>query len=77
MAKPAPDGQTLLLGYSALVSNLVLQPSPGYRLADLAPISMLVLTPITLGVRASHGVNTVQEFVALAKKRTGKLSYAS
>lgn len=77
VAKAAPDGLTLLLGYSALVSNVVLQPNPGYRLAELAPVSMLALTPIALGVRSSLGVNTVQEFVALAKRQPKKLSYGS
>lgn len=77
VAKQPPDGQTLLLGYSALISNLVLLPNPGYKLNELVPISMLVLTPIALGVRTSLNVNTVQEFVALAKKSPGKLSYGS
>ena len=77
VAKQPPDGQTLLLGYSALISNLVLQPNVGYKLSELAPVSMLVLTPIALGVRSSLGVNTVQEFVALARQQPGKLSYAS
>jgi tripartite-type tricarboxylate transporter receptor subunit TctC len=77
VAKQPPDGLTLLMSYSALVSNLVLQPNPGYKLSDLVPVCMLVLTPIALGVRSSLNVNTVQEFVALAKKQPGKLSYGS
>ncbi len=77
VAKQPPDGQTLLLGYSALLTNLVLQASTPYKLADLAPVSMMAVTPIALGVRTSLNVNTVQEFVALAKQRPGKFSYAS
>jgi tripartite-type tricarboxylate transporter receptor subunit TctC len=77
VAKAPADGHTLLLGYSALLSNLVLLPNPGYKLADLAPLCMLVLTPIALGVRASLGVNTLQEYIAYAKQQPKKLSYGS
>jgi tripartite-type tricarboxylate transporter receptor subunit TctC len=77
VAKAPPDGLTLLVNYSALISNLVLQPNPGYKLADLAPVCMMALTPIALGVRSSLGVNTLQEFIALAKKQPKKLSYGS
>lgn len=77
VAKAPPDGYTLMVGYSALVSNLVLQQNPGYALADFAPVSMLTISPIALAVRDSLGVNTLQEFVALAKSQPGKLSYGS
>lgn len=77
VAKAAPDGHTLMLSYSALLTNVVLQPNPGYKLADFAPVSMLALTPIALGVRASLGVNTLAEFIALAKSKPGRLTYGS
>ncbi|KQP06200.1 tripartite tricarboxylate transporter substrate binding protein [Pseudorhodoferax sp. Leaf265] len=77
VAKQPPDGQTLLLGYSALLTNLVLQANTPYKLSELAPVSMMAVTPIALGVRTSLNVNTVQEFVALVKRRPGKFSYAS
>ena len=35
------DGYTVLIGYSALLSNTVLMPKPGYRLEDLQPVGML------------------------------------
>lgn len=77
VAKAAADGHTLLLGYSALLSNLVLQPNPGYKLADLVPLCMLVLSPLALGVRSSLGINTLQEYVAYARRHPKKLSYGS
>jgi tripartite-type tricarboxylate transporter receptor subunit TctC len=77
VAKSAPDGLTLLYINSGLLSNLVLQSNPGYKLADLAPVSMLVLTPIALGVRASLGVSTLKEYVALVKSKPGRISYGS
>lgn len=72
-----PDGRTLLQIHTGLLTNLALQPNPGYRLEDLKPVCMLVMAPITLGVRRSLGVNTLQEFIAMAKARPGKLTYAS
>ena len=77
VAKAAPDGYTLLLGYSALISNLLLQQNPSYRLEEFTPIGMVALAPIAIGVRKSLGVNTLQEYVALAKSRPGVLSYGS
>jgi tripartite-type tricarboxylate transporter receptor subunit TctC len=77
VAKSPPDGHTLMIGYSALVSNLVLQKNPGYKLADFAPVSMLTISPIALGVRESLGVRNLGELVALAKSKPGRLSYGS
>jgi tripartite-type tricarboxylate transporter receptor subunit TctC len=79
VAKSAPDGHTLLVGYNgpiavnvSLFSNLPYDP-----LKDLAPITLAVTTPQFLAVHPNVPVNTVGEFVALAKKEPGKLTYAS
>ena len=77
VARSAPDGLTMLLTNSNFLSTTILQPAAGYKTADFVPVSMLVLTPIAIGVRTSLGVNTIQEWVALAKKEPGKLSYGS
>lgn len=77
VARAAPDGHTLLLGYSAFLTNLELLPSAGYKLADFAPVSMVALAPIALGVTKSLNVRTLAEFVALARAKPGKLSYGS
>ena len=71
------DGYTVLIGYSALLSNTVLMPKPGYRLEDLQPVGMLALTPIAFGVRESLPASALKHYVALAKTRPGKLSYGS
>jgi tripartite-type tricarboxylate transporter receptor subunit TctC len=77
VAKAPPDGYTLLVNYSALVSNLVLQPNQIYKLSELAPISMLALTPIAIGTRESLNIKTLRQFVDLARSKPGKLSYGS
>ena len=72
-----PDGHTVLVGYSALLSNTVTMPKPGYQLEDLQPVGMLALTPIAIGIRESLPASTLKQYVALAKTRPGKLSYGS
>lgn len=77
VAKAAPDGYTLLVNYSALISNLVLQPTQTYRMSELAPISMLALTPIAIGVRESLNIRTLKQLVDLARSKPGRISYGS
>ncbi len=77
VARSPADGHTLLLTNSNFLSTTILQPNAGYKLADFAPVSMQVLTPIAIGVRTSLGVETLQEFIALARNRPGKISYGS
>ena len=77
VARSPADGYSLLLNYSAFLSNTVLHSNPGYKLADFEPIGLVILAPIALGVRASLGVNTLPEYLALARSQPGKLSYGS
>jgi tripartite-type tricarboxylate transporter receptor subunit TctC len=77
IAKAPPDGLNLLYINSSILSNLVLMSNPGYKLSELSPVCLMVMTPIAIGVRASLGVSTLQEYVALARSRPGKLSYGS
>jgi tripartite-type tricarboxylate transporter receptor subunit TctC len=77
VAQGAADGHTVLIGYSALISNTVLLPKTGYRLDELRPVCMLALTPIAMGIRESLPVSTLRQYVALAKTQPGKLSYGS
>jgi tripartite-type tricarboxylate transporter receptor subunit TctC len=77
VAKAPADGYTILFSHSALVQNLLLQPNPPYKLADLAPVTMLALFPIAYAVNTSHGVNSLAELVALAKAKPKTLSFGS
>ena len=77
VAKTPADGYTLLLEYSAFLSNTVLQQKPGYKLDELAPVCMLALTPLAIGVRSSLGAKTLKDYIALAKSRPGKLSFVA
>ena len=78
VASSAPDGYTLLNGASALTIAPALSKNLGYDVAkDLAPISLTAVSSFVLAVHPSVPVNSVKEFIALAKARPNQLSYAS
>jgi tripartite-type tricarboxylate transporter receptor subunit TctC len=79
VAKSAPDGYTIYLGFHG--TNSVLQhldaKLPYDPAKDFAPVVFLATGPTVLVVHPSVPVRTVQELVALAKSKPGGLSYAS
>ena len=79
VAKAAPDGYTLLLGFSGpLVIVPQLNDSTPYdTLKDFAPVSLAASAPYVMLVHPGVPAKSVQEFVALAKSRPGKLNFAS
>src|SRR5690606_479927 len=50
VANAPADGLTLLVCNSSFLSNTLLQSKLAYKLQDFAPICMLALTPIALGI---------------------------
>ena len=78
LARAEPDGSTLLLGSVGPLSIAQHLVKLGYDpQRDLAPLTMGVVFPNVLVVPGSLGVKTLAEFVALARKTPGKISYAS
>ncbi len=77
-ARSAPDGHTLLLNTLPFVVNPSLyKRMPFDTIKDFAPISLLATSPFVLVVHPSVPAKTVAEFIALAKKQSGKLNYSS
>jgi tripartite-type tricarboxylate transporter receptor subunit TctC len=77
-AKAAPDGYTLFIGgTSAMVINPHLYQKLDYQLADFAPITNVALLPMVICVTPSLPVHSIQELVALAKRKPGELTYRS
>ncbi len=77
-AKSAPDGYTLLIGTSSTHSiGPFLQKLPYDPIRDFAPIVHVADVPNVLVVSPSLPVNSVQELIAYAKARPGKLNFAS
>ncbi len=79
VAKSAPDGHTLLIGYNGpiAVNVSLFDKMPYDPQKDLAPITLAVTAPQFLTVHPSVPAKTVAELIALAKAQPGKLSYAS
>jgi tripartite-type tricarboxylate transporter receptor subunit TctC len=79
VARSEPDGYTILLGTA---STFAAAPGLYRRLAydpvrDFSPIMLMATVPFVLTVNPSLGVSSVQELIALAKRKPGELSYAS
>ena len=78
VASSPPDGYTLLMAFTAHVTNPSLQPKLPYdTLNDFAPVTMVAVVPSVLLVHPSLPVYSVRELIAFAKARPGELNYAS
>lgn len=79
VAKSAPDGHTLLVGYNGpLAINVTLfDKMPFDPHKDLAPITLAVKSPQYLVVNPKIGIASVKDLVAKAKADPSKYSYAS
>lgn len=77
VAKSVPDGYTLLMGSTTVISvNPALQKLP-YQPSDFAPITMVAFVPHMLVIPAEIPANNLKEFLEWVKARPGKVSYAS
>jgi tripartite-type tricarboxylate transporter receptor subunit TctC len=78
VAKGAPDGYTILLGYTGtLAINPTLYPNPGYDpRKDFAPIGLIGRMASVLVVHPSLPVHSVAELIAFAKQNPGKINFA-
>ncbi len=79
VAKSAPDGYTLLMGFSgplAIAPHLV-KSVPYDTNKDFTPITLVASGPYVLLVHPSLPVKSVRELVDLAKSQPGKLNFAS
>jgi tripartite-type tricarboxylate transporter receptor subunit TctC len=79
VARAAADGYTLL---AAMDTTLVLNPAairnlPYDPLKDFAPITLAAKNTSLLTVRSSDGPGTIQELIARAKARSGRMNYGA
>jgi len=78
VAKAAPDGYTLVVFNIGHMMSAHLARTISFNpVDDFAPVSLMANGASMLGVHPSIPAKTVREFVAFAKTRPGKLSYAS
>ncbi len=77
-ARAAPDGYTLVMPITSLPMSPWLYPKLSYDpVKDLSPIILACAAPLIMVVNPQLPVNSVQEFIALAKKQPGQLNYAN
>jgi len=79
VARAPKDGYTLLLtAQSAQTINAALYRNPGFDpVTDFAPIMTVATAPYLLVANPAFPAKTLQELIALAKQRPGKIDYAS
>lgn len=79
VARAEADGYTLLLGSvgSLTVAPHMVAKLPYKPLEDFAPVTMAVVFSNVLVVKPDLPVHTLADYIALARKEPGKLSYAS
>jgi tripartite-type tricarboxylate transporter receptor subunit TctC len=77
VARLAGDENTLMLVFDSHVTNPLVYPNLGYALKDFTPISRLLSFPLVFAVPASLPVNSLQDFIALAKSKPGALNVSS
>ncbi len=78
VAKSAPDGYTILFCTSSLATTAAYNKKLPYDpVRDFAGVAQIGAVPFVLVTHPALPVTSVQEFIALAKKRPGELFYSS
>jgi len=72
-----PDGYTIMTGTSALATTRLLYRSLPYAITDLAPVSQICSFPMLILTPTSVPAKTIAEFIAYAKEKKGKVTFAS
>ena len=76
--RQAPDGHTMLIIANAQVVQPALFPKLPYDITvDFDPVSLIAHLAIVLLVHQSTPVNSVREYIALAKARPGYVTFGS
>ncbi len=79
VAKAAPDGYTLMIGFQSglAVAPVLYGRAPYDTLKDFAPITQIGSTPLLMIVHPSFPPRTFREYVAYAKQSKTPLTYGS
>ena len=77
-ARAAPDGYTLMLAISAMLTNPAVNPRVTYHpVRDFTPLMLVARSPYRVVIYPGLPANTMQEWVALAKAKPGAMNYGS
>ena len=78
VVKSQPDGYTLLVAGSSISTVGSLYKGITFDVErDLAPLALVATTPYLMVAHPSLGVKSLQEYVAYAKARPGKVSWGA
>jgi tripartite-type tricarboxylate transporter receptor subunit TctC len=78
VARARPDGYTVLMAATGFVVNPSLYDKVQYDpIKDFDAVVELTTFPVIYTVLPEMGVNTLQELIAYAKERPGKLNYST
>lgn len=77
VAKAAPDGYTVLYDATPYSINPHLFPKLPYAADALQPLSLVLLAPNALIVKADSPFKSINDLVAKAKAQPGKINFAS
>lgn len=80
-ARQAADGYSIMNALSSITviptAEEVNGRQPTYRMSDFTPIARIAADPTVLLVRADSPWKTIEDLIADAKKRPGKISYST
>lgn len=72
------DGHTLLMGsLSECLLVPLANPAAGYKPEDLLPVALTGASPAVFVTRADFPAQTIDEFIALARRNPGRYTYGS
>ena len=77
VARAAPDGYTLLVCSSGVVTNAAIRAQGYDPVRDLQPVTVLTSAPYIVLTTPSLPVSSMKELIALAKSKPGRVSFAS
>jgi tripartite-type tricarboxylate transporter receptor subunit TctC len=77
VASSDPDGYTIFIGTSSLATSRLLYRSLPYALSDLAPVTLVCTFPLLLLTPNSSPARSIAEFIAFARDKKGKVTFAS
>jgi len=77
VASSDPDGYTMFIGTSSLATSRLLYRSLHYAISDLAPVTLVCTFPLLMVTPNSSPAKSVAEFIAFAREKKGKVTFAS
>ena len=74
VAQAAPDGYTLLLHVTTMMTNAIAHKSPGYTMADFTPVLGIGNAQCMLSANGSVPFKNIAELIAYARAKPGVLN---